>query len=352
MSKVIKRKKKTKKRWESLDTKTKKWRTICEGNGEKKPSEDQFKGSVLFPWCNRLGGETYNLPSSHNTDREQVEIDFSTEISHLHGGIISDDSWKVIYYKEGSEVRFEYLLPRRQFYPRSLRCQVSYQIVGEGEEEVKEEENSIKRMFQRRREQVEGLRVEIEVQNKEEEEEGWVGVGFHPYFLHPFLPNQPIDSMKMIIRSEYEVVVDEDDLLPVDPPCFHAAIPIDHDFDTLDPRSISSSRFDNCFLLDEQIIEGDDNQGVTAASLHYDHFKLEIIPDPTPHSNPSLPPSSTAIRYLQVYIPDDRLSIAIEPQTSTANHYQYPYHPFHSNVVLSPKQSFTYACNFIITWGL
>jgi len=79
---------------------------------------------------------------------------------------------------------------------------------------------------------------------------------------------------------------------------------------------------------------------------------LEFIPEYTPaKTREKTKEKKHCIQYVQVYTPEDRNSIAIEPQSSLANHFQHGYDITYNNCVLLPSESIQYSTLFIVTWS-
>ena len=296
----------------------------------------------------------------------------------LHGGVVPDGIWRVETVHPSSEIVFKYEITPSEHYPHALSCTVRYQLVGLGppaaaQAQVPEEEgekdddldlpepqvtiSAIPSFFsvdesllvEEKDPLVEGLRVELEVENLQDQE-SWVGLGTHLYFRNPF--DEKIDSMNLSLKAIGEVPVDDDTLIPIHPLEINETIPLEHDFDGLIPRRIGETEFDNSFLLDDSVLE-DEPEGAALITLEKDNFMLEIIPEFTetkcPHQSSKGKP---AIQFAHVYTPPARDSIAIEPQTCPANHFQHPYDAEYNNNVLRRKgDKLVISSLFIITWS-
>lgn len=330
-------------------------------------------------------------------ENKEIPIDKS---KYLHGGNIVDESWSLVSVNPNSEVIFKYTLVSSENYPNTMSCTVRYQVVGLGDNEeetnetpitdskdseikITELENLLEDMeldieeeeklqsqnipvtsaipsfftideplLQNRAIEkeplVEGLRIEIEIENLEEKE-AWVGVGTHLYFRNPF--SDSVDSLKLALKVDGEVYVDEDTLIPPHPLEIMETIPLEHDFDGIFPRTIGPTEFDTCFRLDSSVLE-DEEAGSPFVILKNENYMLEIIPEFTSSKGHKCSKDDPAIQYVQLYIPSNRDSIAIEPQTSVTNHFQHPYDPKYNNCILRNKgDKLVYSTLFIVTWS-
>ena len=346
---------------------------LCDGDARLPPTEDCFKGSLLFPWCNRIAGVSYL------TEDEKGELSVPVPVKqekngHLHGGEVADASWTLVSVKPASEVVYKLTIDpsKSEYYPHGLQCTVRYQVVGlgpsreedSGEVQQDAEEASVLATINSEAKipsfftvdeclqakdpeeeaLVEGLRVEIEVESVEQKKDAWLGLGAHLYFRNPF--GGPINELSMALRVKGEVVVDEA-LIPLHPVQI-VDPPLDHDFDSLLPRPLGAIELDNCFQLDLEVAE--EEEGAALAVLQKDHFLLEVIPERT-ESRARGHEGKPAVQFLQVYTIPDRSCIALEPQTSLANHFSYPYDPSYANNILKPSQSLLFSTLYLVTWS-
>jgi len=139
------------------------------------------------------------------------------------------------------------------------------------------------------------LELKVEVENKDHSAFPF-SLGWHPYFKTDDLFNS---HLKMSSRKK--ILVNEK-MIPNG----------DHDIEWTGFHQIKDQTFDDCFVLDTNIIE-------FKTSAY--HFEFEF---------------STLENYLQLYTPGNRKSIAIEPQTAPAN-------SFNNNIglqVLKPNESY------------
>jgi len=139
------------------------------------------------------------------------------------------------------------------------------------------------------------LELKVEIKNKDQKAFPF-GLGWHPYFKTDNLQNTYLN-----INSSKKLLVN-DKMIPIDE--------ANHDWNGF--VKIEDKAFDDCFILNSNIVE-----------LKTPEYKLEIH-------------FSTNENYLQIYTPNDRKSIAIEPQTAPAN-------SFNSKIgfqVLKPEETY------------
>eukprot|EP00274_Cyanoptyche_gloeocystis_P007905 CAMPEP_0196654296 /NCGR_PEP_ID=MMETSP1086-20130531/4013_1 /TAXON_ID=77921 /ORGANISM="Cyanoptyche gloeocystis , Strain SAG4.97" /LENGTH=307 /DNA_ID=CAMNT_0041985981 /DNA_START=28 /DNA_END=951 /DNA_ORIENTATION=+ len=276
--------------WECLDEAASTLRRVVWGDESKKCSEDAYRGAVMFPWVNRLGGSSWFLPATATEPALTVPVNTSGMLTNLHG-LLFDELFSVVTWSP-TMVEFKAAISaQNEWYPVAMECLVKYMILT-GEEE--------------------GLRIDIRATNTGTRPAP-VTTGVHPYFMNPF--GGPIDDMDLVIGAEQEFDVDAalipTGLSPVKP---------EHQFRTSSPppKTVGSTHLDNGFVLDAS---------TTAVSLSCKNFSLAIRP-------------IANCRYVQVYTPGDRQEIAIEPQSGGADAFR---HPEYGAVVLPPGDSFEFS---------
>eukprot|EP01095_Lingulamoeba_sp_RSL-Kostka_P017092 TRINITY_DN867_c0_g1_i1.p1 TRINITY_DN867_c0_g1~~TRINITY_DN867_c0_g1_i1.p1 ORF type:complete len:363 (-),score=109.56 TRINITY_DN867_c0_g1_i1:40-1128(-) len=329
--------------WKSYDKSTDEWRYISRGDYSKLASKDHHQGVILFPWVNRLGGEEWKLQKPDEEDSLVVPV----AEKYIHGGHITDHLWDHINDEENSnnndeennykKVKFQYILEKNieAGYPTKYKCSVTYEVTNgdtaivfiNKNEELEELDNE------------EGLKLTIEVTNLEEEggNVGYIGVGFHPYFCNPFKSGQgSINEVSLTLRSETEICVD-DNLIPTGQSTFPSP---NHDFDMSDPRLINIASFDTAFIVDDECD--------VSASLRYKNYVLAVhLPEIKISNN-----QSVKNKYMQVYIPKTRDSIAFEPQSAIADAYNHPFNDMYGNIILKPTESLTFSSKFIVSFDV
>lgn len=124
------------------------------------------------------------------------------------------------------------------------------------------------------------LELKVEIKNNDQQAFPF-GLGWHPYFKTDDLKNTylNVNSSKKLIVNEKMIPIDE----------------ANHDWNGF--VKIDDKAFDDCFVLNNNIVE-----------LNTPKYQLGFH-------------FSTDENYLQIYTPNDRKSIAIEPQTAPANSF-------------------------------
>ena len=224
-------------------------------NGWDNFEANGFKGGKMNPFSCRLQNGTY---VHENT---QFTIDKFYLGDHALHGILYDANFEIIN-TEASEnnasvtLQYEYLKTDKGFpFNYSLLLKWTF-----------EDNNKVQ--------------VETTITNKDQQNFPMMD-GWHPYFK---LGENVNDSTLQFINKG--ILVYNTDLLPTGEilPC--------HDFET--PKSLDTIELDNGYLLDSE---------QPSATLENKNFKLVVTPD-------------TNYSYLQLYIPSNRNSIAIENLTA------------------------------------
>jgi len=169
---------------------------------------DDFRGSVLAPWPNRIRDGRYAFAGSEH----RVAISEPERRCALHGLVLRVE-WRPIGH--GSDhVTLEHVLEHRQGYPFSLALQVEYRLA------------------------VDGLAVTLRATNLGAAAAPF-GAGFHPYLR---LGDGRIDDYVLELPARTRVPVDER-LLPRG-----AAVGVDDtDHDFRGGRSVGRQALDTCF---------------------------------------------------------------------------------------------------------
>ncbi len=154
----------------------------------------------------------------------------------------------------------------------------------------------------------EGLSIKTTVKNTGDEEMPF-GDGWHPYFMF----NEKVDDLSLKIPSSTKVCVDNR-LIPTGE--------LRPDIKYTELKRIETDDIDTCYLVH------DSETGKVVTSLY----------SPASDTTISLwqETGTGKYNYLQVYIPPDRQSIAIEPMTCSANAFNNG----NGLIVLAPGESF------------
>jgi aldose 1-epimerase len=137
-----------------------------------------------------------------------------------------------------------------------------------------------------------------------------VGDGWHPYFR----TKGKVDRLQLKIPSKYRVEVNK--LIPTG-----NLIPEEY----TKPVTIGDTKYDTGFVLEE-------NEGITATEIFDPELDIKIVVWQET--------GKWKYNYLQVYIPDNRSSIAIEPMSCAADAFNNKM----GLIILEPGQSFYATC--------
>ena len=160
------------------------WLTVLKTNAAARSSSARFASSVMFPWCNRIGGRFWKT-----NDFEEIPVDTSTSNGRLHG-LVYDRVFDVVRSKFNL-VEFRVVLEPSKFYPFHVALNVIYELRSEMGSEF--------------------LDVKMRAENLDTRVAP-VTMGVHPYFLCD--RGQTTDDMEIRLRVSKEVHVDKA-LIPV-----------------------------------------------------------------------------------------------------------------------------------------
>jgi len=234
-------------------------------------SDQTYNNTVLFPFANRLEKGEYlfeDIPYRFPANDQQTNYH-----SALHG-LLSNYDFEVTERLMSDNNSFKKLGLRAKLnkstfssYPFEVEFHVHYQIV---------------------RDNV--FRVAFFLRNTGDRNVP-AGYGWHPYFSI----NEPVDELYLKIPRAHRIEVDEN-LLPT------GIKKPDHRFSE-EARSLKSESFDTCFQLDG------DGPFETSLIAPEQNIRLNIR-------------QSANLPYMQIYTPDDRKTIAIEPVSSNINAFR------------------------------
>jgi aldose 1-epimerase len=244
--------------------------SIIDGNIYKDSfkGKDIFKGAKLFPFVNRIKGGCY----SFNGDKYQLNINYPEEGNAAHGFLYNEQfvlADKIIEEKFARAI-FEYrYLGTYRGYPFKFGIELCYTL-----------------------DTLNGFSCETKVTNTGEHSLPFMD-GWHPYISS----NKNVDELYLKL-PEAELIKVDDDLIPTG--CREP-------YSNFNNSSlIGNACFDNCFYLqpteEKHFIELYDSQQGVRITLWQDAGKQKY-------------------NYLQIYIPPDRKSIAIEPMTGNINSF-------------------------------
>lgn len=226
-----------------------------------------FRGRFLFPFNDRIpwgrytfAGESYQLPINSEADQ-----------SSLHG-LIYNRAFKEIdqsITNEAGSLTLGYTISSDQFsgYPFSVGLQISYTL----------KQNC--------------LELQFTIENFEDRAVP-IALGWHPYFTL----NRPVDELHLKAEADHYVEVDET-LIPTRnlPLCRGTA------YDFSEGQPLGAKELDIAVSVP--------TEGIT--QLSYADQAISLSQDPK------------FFKYTQLYIPDSRQSIAIEPVSAATNAFNF-----------------------------
>jgi len=238
-------------------------------DAESMRQNDYYRGVVLYPFPNRLDAGRYNYAGKDY----QFEINEKGNNNRLHGFLYSLKATVVGHAEGETESWVELAYPvdgNNEGYPFSADVHLRYVINSER-----------------------GMSLDFKVKNRHSETVP-VGIGWHPYLQ---LPNRRVDELELTTPAFEHTPVDER-MLPLgayEPYEAYCAA-----------KAIGDTRFDDCFRL-----QAAPAMGEACVKLYSpeDKLGLEIWQQSGPKG----------YNYVQLCIPPDRQSIAIEPMTCGIN---------------------------------
>lgn len=230
---------------------------------------EQYRGVLLYPYPNRLDAGCYAYNGSHY----QFAINESDFNNQLHGLLFALPATIVSSQADEQECTVELLYSvddSNPGYPFTADVRIRYTLSS-----------------------ATGLTVSYSVKNRHAAAVP-VGLGWHPYFQ---IPGRSVDELQLELPSVEHTPVDER-MLPTG---------ASHVFTEFQKAKVIGNRaFDDCYRLTERSSEG--RARVVLASPA-DELGVEIWQT----SGPS------GYNFIQLCIPPDRQSIAIEPMTCGVN---------------------------------
>lgn len=227
-----------------------------------------FRGRILFPFNDRIPEGRY----SYKGQNYQLPINSEEDGSAIHG-LVYNRSFRELsmdLQDDCGEVTFVYTIDKKDFsyYPFSVELKVTYKLT--------------ERMF--------SVRYTIESHDNDTVP---VALGWHPYFSF----NQKVDSLLLQAGSGSYIAVDKElnptgDILSASGSSLNFS----------KPRYIGDQELDLAFVAREK------GKSLLSDGNHL----LNIYFD------------SDLFTFVQLFIPPDRKSIAIEPITSATNSFNMP----------------------------
>lgn len=254
--------------------------------------QDQYyRGVPLYPFVNRLDAGRYSFAGR----TYQFPVNEVARHNALHGFIqhlpVSISTSSISPTRAQAQAVYDYPGDRAA-YPFPARITMTYTLDSSG-----------------------SLELEMAVHNLSAEQVP-VGIGWHPYFTL----GEPVDDLSLRIPASKRVAVDQR-LLPT------GALDAQSSFVTLTP--IASTTFDTCYKLDSAEDAICSEQEVILWSERAQHGLAVWQKSGKGQFN-----------YLQICIPPDRASIAIEPVSCGINAFNTQ----EGLALLQPGASFVAAC--------
>lgn len=228
-----------------------------------------FKGAILFPFPNRIKGgkytfkgETYSFPVNEPQRGNAIHGLVYDRAFVIHDQYVKDD-------RAVLELQYGYEENHAESYPFPYTLRVKYELTA-----------------------TEGLICTATVVNRSDDEMPF-GFGWHPYFK---FEGVKVDDLKLHIPAPHTLKVDEQ-MIPIGEVGFNTG------FRYL--NEINDTQFDTAYR-----IEAKSNKKMgTEIYNPKDDVKLTVWQEAGPQ----------AFNYVQVYTPEGRDVIAIEPMTCPAN---------------------------------
>lgn len=225
-----------------------------------------FKGSFLFPFPNRIDAGRYN----HNNTDNQLDVNFASENNAIHG-LLFDKPFKLTSENESEEehsIELTYLSDGNlKGYSYNFEVAIRFTLNG-----------------------TKGLTIESSAKNTDKLTIP-VGFGWHPYFTL----NTEVDALELEFPSVESFEVNER-MLPT------GSNKPYKDFNK--SKTINKANFDTCFsfhttesIAETKLFSPKLNGGISVWQKT----------------------GSEGCNFVQIYTPDHRKSIAIEPMTCVAN---------------------------------
>lgn len=238
-----------------------------------------FKSNFLFPFANRIRNGKFSFKGKEY----QLNLNFPQENNAIHG-LVYDRQFRVENAERGKDnVQLKLKLESEGFtgFPFPFEIKIVY-------------------IFSRK-----GVKMEATVINRGEEEFPY-GLGWHHYFR----VGKTIDKATLQFPAQKLIEVD-DQMIPNGKERFY--------YDFKEEKQIAGTRLDTCFFI------GDQGQVKIPVEDPEEHRKLVLAYD------------SRDFPYLQVYTPDHRETIAIEPMTCAPDVFNN-----HSGIrILKPGEEYT-----------
>ncbi len=242
----------------------------CDPKWEENPVPTRSGHPILFPFPNRMkhgkfafGGKEYQLPLNESTG------------THAIHGFTPKNPWRVVAAEENelsASVTGLFQLSKDlpgalELWPADFLLRVTYTLT------------------------FNGLNVQVQIGNPDTKPLPW-GLGFHPYFGCPDLPNATADEM--LLRADANVLWQTHEGMPTG-----RTIALPYSLDFRKPYPIGATMLDTLY--------GETQPGTLAELSHPQApGKLEIT-------------ASDHFRELLLFTPPHRKAVAIEPYTCTTD---------------------------------
>jgi aldose 1-epimerase len=257
---------------------------------EKLRANAWHNGAHLLPYPNRIKNGSYIF----NNQRYQLPINLVKQNHSIHGLLYCQEFHLTRTHtdEKTARVTLEYHYKKNEMgYPFSFSTSITYDLSDKG------------------------LMCSTHVANTGKKSLP-LGDGWHPYFTF----GSQIDALTLQLPSG-EILEDDKHQIPTG-----NIIPFER---FLQPTTIGKRELDSCFVLSI-------NQSINRSKLidHSQNLTIEIWQDT----------GLNKYNYLQVYIPPDRTSIALEPMTCPAN----AFNSGQDLIVLEPGECYYSRCGVIL----
>ncbi|WP_045856189.1 aldose epimerase family protein [Teredinibacter purpureus] len=228
-----------------------------------------FRGTVLYPFPNRLDAGQYHWLGK----TQQFPVNETGFNNALHGSLYRTPA-RVITLEEGeteSVIELLYAVETQtDGFPFQTEVRIEYRLSSAA-----------------------GLTQIFKVKNVDKQAIP-VGLGWHPYFQ---LPGRSADELHLTVPSTVHTLID-DRMLPTGD--------VEPFTEFQEPKAIGAKPFDDCYRLNEQ---GSEDETRVSLFSPEDNLRLDVWQRSGPRG----------YNFIQLYIPPDRKSVAVEPMTCGIN---------------------------------
>jgi len=294
-----------------------------------KTEGERFPGSMLVPWPNRIedGKYTFTHKREHNGKKEEKTQNYTVDINEpkprntaLHGLIENQEleikhfssdalkAWVVLKCRFRSEDGLEAddTIECPKGYPFDVEVEIQYTLYNSqdvDEDDVPEEDRGKERRV--------GLEIEVSATNLDLGEEAWdvpFAVGWHPYFWFGEDSNETLDQWNLTLPAVQKVVVN-DRLIPTGT----------EQFTSYKHQSLKDHKYDTGFIFDNKSAAESSMPSPSDFTSFTSTKHKTILESPGKNAKIIIWQDKDKYDYFQIFTPDNRKSIALEPMSAVTN---------------------------------